>query len=210
MMMGMRSLRWLVLPSVLAVSFTALGTETTGTKKTAAAKAAPKTKLDVPKIDLSGLATIPKGDGITARRVETEELAPRFGDAEVVKYEVVGIGHARAFTHGAKGLVPVGGMLRSITLTGSPLATQPFATVVRVRSTQKGDAPIEIVILDPAGDTALSGSGLVRFKTAGANQDWQIDWDPTPRPKSGTYQVLVRVGGKPLGTWPLEVVAEKK
>jgi hypothetical protein len=206
----MRSPCWLVLPAVLGCSLVALGADPAPSKKPAATKAAAKsTKLDVPKIDLSGLGTIPKGDGIVAKRVENEELTPRFGDSEVVTYEVVGIGHARSFTGGAKGLTPVGGMLRSIALSGDPLSTPPFTTVVRVRSSQKGDAPIEVVILDPSGDTALSGSGVVRFKNPGTT-DWQIDWDPTPRPRGGTYKVLVRVGGKPMGTWSLDVTAEKK
>ena len=203
---GMQSPRWLLLSGVLSISFTALGAETTP-------KAPAKTKVDVPKIDLSGLGSIPKGEGLSAKRVERPEpepMAPRFGDAELAKYEVLGIGHARSFTRGAKGLAPVGGMLRSIQLSGTPPTTQPFATVVRVRSSHKGDAAIEVVILDPSGDTALSGSGQVRFKSDGTTTDWQIDWDPTPRPKSGTYQVLVRVGGKPMGTWSLEVVHENK
>ena len=209
----MQFLRWLVIPAVLGFSITALGAETAPSKKPAATKAAAATKpakLDIPKIDLSGLATIPKGDGIAAKKVETEELTPRFGDSEVVKYEVLGIGHARSFTSSAKGLAPVGGMLRSIELSGDPLSTPRFTTVVRVRSSQKGEAPIEVAILDPAGDTALSGSGAVRFKSAGSHQDWQIEWDPTPRVRGGTYKVLVRVGGKPMGTWSLEVTSEKK
>ena len=211
---GMRSPRCFVLSAVLGFSTTAFGAEATATKKTdTTSKASAKTKLDVPKIDLSGLSSVPKGEGLTAKRAErpeAEAMAPRFGDAELVKYEVLGIGHARSFTRGVKGLAPVGGMLRSVQLTGTPPATQPFSTVVRVRSSHKGDAPIEVVILDPSGDTALSGSGQLRFKSDGTTTDWQIDWDPTPRPKSGTYQVLVRVGGKPMGTWSLEVVHENK
>lgn len=198
--------RRLVVAAVMAFSLSAFAAEAPPAKKASAAKTPAKAKLEVPKIDLSGLGEIPKGEGMQSRKAETADLAPQFGDSETVKYDVVGIGHAKSFTRSAKGLMPVGGMLRSIALEGKPPTTQAFSTVVRVRSSRVGDASIEIVVLDPSGDTALSGSGLLRFKSAGSNTDWVIDWEPTPRPKSGTYQVLVRVAGRPMGTWPLEVV----
>jgi hypothetical protein len=169
-----------------------------------------KKKVEVPKIDLSGMSAIPNAEGLQARKAEPTTMAPRAGDGDL-KYEVVTIAHARQFSRTGKGYAPVGGLLRQIALEGNPPATQRFTTYVRVRATRETDAAIEVVILDPSGDTALSGTGHIRFKKfgKGADADWTIDWDPTPRPRGGKYQVVVRVGGQPMGTWPLEVVSEK-
>jgi hypothetical protein len=79
--------------------------------------------------------------------------------------------------------------------------------VVRVKSPQKANASIDVVILDPRGDTTMSASGQLNFR--GQNQteaDWTVEWDPTPCRAGGNYQVMVRIAGQVLGTWPLKVV----
>jgi hypothetical protein len=206
MMAGMRPDRWWVLALPLVLSSAAPAAEPAGTKK-----ATGKLKVEVPKIDLSGMGAIPTGEGLQAKKAESTSLAPRAGDGDL-KYEVITLAHARQFARTGKGYAPVGGLLRSIALEGNPPATPRFTTFVRLRATRETDVAIEVVILDPKGDTAMSGTGHIRFKKFGksADADWTIDWDPTPRPRGGTYQVLVRVGGQPMGTWPLEVVAEKR
>ena len=40
----------------------------------------------------------------------------------------------------------------------------------------------------------------------GDEVDYVIEWDPVPCRFSGDFQVVVRVGGQPMGTWPLKVV----
>jgi hypothetical protein len=212
-MMGrMRPDRWWVIAVPLLFSVGAFAAEPSASpSSTGAKKATGKAKFDVPKIDLSGIGAIPKAEGIQPKRAEVSPTAPGAGDPEL-KFEVVTVAHARQFTRTAKGYSPVGGLLREIALEGNPPATQRFTTFVRVRATRETDAAIEIAVLDSRGDTAMSGTGHVRFKRYGAraDADWTIDWDPTPHPRGGKFQVLVRVAGRPMGTWPLEVVSEKR
>jgi hypothetical protein len=208
MMAGMRPDRRWVLAVFLTFSFAVGAAEPAGGAK----KSAPgKGKLEVPKIDLSGMAAIPTGEGLQAKKEDPNPMVPRAGDGDL-KFQVITVAHARQFSRTGKGYAPVGGLLKTVALEGTPPATPKFTTFVRVRATRETDAAIEVALLDPSGDTAMSGTGHIRFKKygTGADADWTIDWDPTPCPRGGTYQVLVRVGGQPMGTWPLEVVAEKR
>lgn len=196
----MRSGSRLALAALLAVSSAAGGADP-------APKKASKSKLEVPKIDLSGLGSIPNLDGVRTEREKPPALKPQVVELDV-KYEVKTLAHALDFNRTAKGHAPTGSLLRSIALTGSPLTTQQFATFVRVRATREGDAPIEIEIGDPTSREApMTGRGSLSFKGTPADGDWVIVWDPTPRLKGGTYQVVVRVAGQRLGSWPLEFVA---
>jgi hypothetical protein len=189
---------------VLIAALPCLGGEATKSK---APKSTPM-KVEVPKVDLSGLGALPTGEGISASRAREDALTPRA--AADVQYEVVLVQHARQFTRTADTYAPVGEALQSVALAGDPPHTPRFTTHVRVRATREGRASLDLVVLDPAGDTAMSGEGTLIFRGDKREGDFLIEWDPTARPTGGTYQLLVRVAGRPLGTWPLEVVAGAK
>lgn len=172
-----------------------------------------KKKADVPKMDLDigGIGgDLPRADGLQGKTAPSEGISPKI-TAQDVKYEVVKVEHAHAFTRSAAGAKPVGGALQVLQLYGRPPATPKFSTLVRVKATRNINTSIELVILDQRGDTALSGNGEVSFRgSKNGEVDWLIDWEPVARPSGGDYKLLVRVGGEPKGTWPLKVVEEKQ
>ncbi len=91
------------------------------------------------------------------------------------------------------------------------ILTERFTTAVRLKSPQRASAPIELALLDPRGDTALSASGEVSFKTVkGDEVDYLVDWDPVPLRAGGDFQLLIRIAGQPMGTWPLKIVEQNK
>ena len=79
--------------------------------------------------------------------------------------------------------------------------------MIRVRCTQKTNAPIDVVILDPRSDTLMEASGEIFFRGQKEMEvDYTVDWDRTQLPRgTGAYQVLVRVAGAPKGTFPLKI-----
>lgn len=163
-------------------------------------------KVDVPSISLPPLSDIPKADGVTRPAVEKLGAEPTVSTVSAT-YSVAKIQHAKTFVRSRAGLIAMGGAIDSINLSGKPPTTEKFSTVIRVKSPQRMNAPIEVAVLDPRGETALSSRGEVRFRgPKGDEVDYVIDWDPVPCRFSGDFQVVVRVGGQPMGTWPLKVV----
>lgn len=163
-------------------------------------------KQQAPKIDL-GLPTfnsIPTGDGM--KKVEDKPAADRPTTTPgQAPYTIVSVQHGKGFVRtptGSKPSAPYPAVLAS----GSPLMTEKFTTVVRVKAPDKKTTSIEVVVLDPRGDTVMDASGQIPFK--GDEADWTVDWDPTGIRAVGEFQVLVRLGGNPLGTFPLKVEAK--
>lgn len=174
-------------------------------------------KVEAPKLEL-GLGSLggalPKAEGLSnGREVQTGAgMSPTVTTSDV-RYEVVKIQHAYDFARTAEGAKPVGGPLTEIGLYGEPPSTPKFTTLVKVKASKpvNTSTSIELVILDPRGDTALSGNGELNFRGAKDGEvEWLIDWAPTARASGGDYRLLVRIAGQPLGTWPLKVVAEAK
>lgn len=180
------------------------------------APAKKKSNVVVPKIDLSGIGgDLPSSDGIKSKKAEGNAMSPKASDPDV-SYSVVEVAHAQDFSRGFGGAKPVGGALKAISLYGKPPTTQKFTTLVKVKATRPVNTSIELVILDSRGDTAMSGSGELSFKSddkkknEASEVDYLMDWAPTPQPKGGDYKVLVRIAGQPMGTWPLKVLDEKR
>lgn len=97
-----------------------------------------------------------------------------------------------------------------VSASGTPLKLEKFSTVVRVKCTQNVNAPIDVVIVDERGDTLMEASGELMFRAQKQPElDYQVDWESTPVRRVADLAVLVRVAGRPLGTWPIKV-AEKK
>jgi hypothetical protein len=163
-----------------------------------------KQKFDVPNLGLGNVGgEIPKADDLKKPETGSQDLGLK-SSAKDVKYQVVKVEHATDFTGGPHGGKAVG-PLEAVVLSGEPPTLQKFATRVRVKASARVNAPIELVILDARGDTALSGNGEVVFGQ-GDEADYLMDWAPVARPSGGDYKVLVRIAGQPMGTWPLKVV----
>lgn len=181
----------------------------------AAEKTAAKQKANamVPKIDLSGMGgALPAAEGLKSKKSESQpqELTTKSSTPDVA-YSVLEVVHAQDFTRAAGGVKPVGGALKAISLYGKPPSTQKFTTLVKVKATRPVNTSIELVVLDTRGDTAMTGSGQLTFKpNEKAEVEYLMDWAPTPQPRGGDYKLLVRIGGQPMGTWPLKVLDEKR
>jgi len=157
-----------------------------------------------PPLSVPPLGEIPKPEGLKPPQPERPMEAT---SREESQFSVVKIEHAKAFKASGAGHLPVGAALAAIPLAGKPPATEKFSTLIRVRSPQKTNAPIQVAITDPRGDPLMSATGELSFRGAkGEEADYLVDWDPTPCRSGGAYQVTVRVAGKELGSWPLRVL----
>src|SRR5262249_4789468 len=103
--------------------------------------------------------TVPNSDGLKKQKVESEDLktssTARPADAT---YSVVKVEFAKTFVPKGGGQSPVA-PLTALALRGNPLTTEKFTSLVRVKSPQKANTSIELALLDPRGDTAMSSSG---------------------------------------------------
>lgn len=162
-------------------------------------------KESAPKLDL-GLPTfnqIPSDQKLENVKDKPEaQQGPSAAKAEE-GYSVVRVVHGKGFMRGPDGAKP-SSPFASVTASGNPLMTEKFSTVVRVKSPAKKNTRIELAILDVRGDTVMDASGELRFGT-GEEAEWQVDWDPSGVRGPGDFQVLVRIGGNPLGTFPFKV-----
>jgi hypothetical protein len=207
-----------VLPLVLLLAAPALAADSVPTQKPVTSK---RLKGDmkvqpslVPKLDLGGLGTVPKGEGM---RAEASTAAAPSGPARPaeVRYDVLSVVHARSLVPGPGGaMVPRTAPLAAVALTpGKPPTLERFSTVLRVRSAARQPASLDVAVLDNRGDTAMTASGTLTFRGTGKAEgddvaEYVIDWSPTPARGPGHFQVLVRVAGQALGTFPLRVEPE--
>lgn len=186
-----------------------------GLSLVASAKDAPeaktaKAKVKVPSFTMPSLGEVPRAEGLTQKKAPTMSGATRTA-AKSPSYEVLEIAHAAGFTAGPNGPQPLGTYMKAVDLKGKPLSTERFSTLVTIRSEQKQGAPIDVAVLDTRGDTVLSATGEFSFvdqqgdPAKGYTTRYQIDWEPSPVRGPGAYKVLVRIGGRPMGTWPLVV-----
>lgn len=173
-------------------------------------KEAPKLKgsmkQQAPKIDLGlpAFNSIPTGDGI--KKVEDKPVADKpTTTSGQASYAVVSVQHGKGFIRTPTGSKPSAPM-PSVQAQGTPLTTEKFTTVVRIKSPDKKSTSIEVAILDPRGDTVMDASGELTFK--GDEADWTVDWEPTAVRTAGEFKALVRIGGNPLGTFPLTIVTK--
>ena len=162
-------------------------------------QSAPKLDLGIPKFD-----AIPKGDDMkhVQEKAPTERAVTAPG---VAPYTVVSVQHGKGFVRTPTGSKP-SAPYPAVMASGNPLMTEKFTTVVRVKAPEKKNTSIEIAVLDPRGDTVMDAQGQLTFKSEEA--DWTVDWDPTGLRSVGDFQVLVRIGGNPLGTFPLKIEAK--
>ena len=122
-------------------------------------------------------------------------------------YSVVRVVHGKGFIKSPEGSKP-STPFPSVTATpGNPWQTEKFSSIVRVKNPAKKNTSIEIVFLDQRGDTVMDATGQLRFPSTGDEAEWQVDWEPSSIRNPGEFQVLVRVGGNPLGTFPVTVAA---
>jgi len=198
------ALRRVVVPLCLCLSATSLAADPA--PKPGATKKKPAVK--VPSFSLPDMGEVPRADGLQRPKAEVAPAEPSTVRPQDATYSVVKVEFAKAFVRGPQGHAPVQ-PFTSVALRGKPPTTEKFSSLVRVRSPQRVNASIEMAVLDPRGDTAMTSSGELAFRGTTTDEiDYLVDWDPTPCRSAGKFHVLVRVAGVPMGSWPL-LVEEK-
>jgi hypothetical protein len=165
-------------------------------------------KETAPKLDL-GLPTfnqIPSDQKLEAPKPKSDAQQGPSGTKVDDGYTVVRVVHGKGFMRGPDGAKP-STPFPTVTASGNPLMTEKFSSVIRVKSPAKKNTRIEVAILDFRQDTVMEASGELRFGT-GDEAEWQVDWDQSGIRGPGDFSVLVRIGGNPLGTFPLKVVTQ--
>ncbi len=187
---------------VVALSLTALAEEKklVGTKKEGA-----------PKLDL-GLPTfkeVPKDQQLRKAGPAAEQNAPSAHGDE--SYTVVRVVHGKSFTRTPEGSKPTTPFTQ-VTLSGNPLVSEKFSTVVRIKSPTRRSTRIALAILDARGESIMEApQGELGFgKTGGDEAEWSVDWDSSPIRAAGDYQLQVSVGGAVLGTFPIKFAETPK
>jgi len=170
-------------------------------------KAPPKMDLG---LDLPSFGAIPKTTELTKPKADDTLQGPAATPTGSV-YTLVRVQHAKAFLRTPTGAVPSGAALQTIGLSGKPLSTEKFTTVLRVKCPQRTGASIALTLFDPRGEVFMSSSGELSFRgTKGDEIDYTVDWDPTPCRASGDYQLQVQIAGQVLGTYPLKLAEPTK
>ncbi len=190
--------RFLLISLLLSCVAFAADPKLKGTKK----ESAPKLDLGLP-----DFGELPKDQKLETASPKEEQTAPSTKRADE-GYTLVRVVHGKGFTRGPNGLKPTQA-LAQITVNPQTMTTERFSTVIRVKSPGKRNTAIEVAIMDTRTDTVMDAQGNLRFGTTD-EAEWQVDWDYTGVRAPGEFQVLVRVGGTPLGTTPLKVVLGEK
>jgi hypothetical protein len=158
-------------------------------------------KAGAPKLDLGvrSFEALPKAE-------QVEKPKPVVAPAAEAKaldtaYTLVRVVHGKGFIRSPDGARPTSAMTQ-VLVTGSPLETERFSTVVRVKNPAKRSARVEVAIVDSRGDTAMEASGELLFK--GVETEWSVDWEPTTVRAAGEFQVQVKVSGDLLGSFPIK------
>ena len=165
-------------------------------------------KMKGKKLDLGLPKTfnaLPTGEGLEKPKDKSEQAGPTT-KATDAQYQVVSVVHGKAFLRTSTGAKP-STPFEQVSTEGNPPTTEKFSTVVRVRCISKVNASIDVVILDPRSDTLMEASGELFFRNQKDPElDWTVDWERTQLPRGpGAYQVLIRVAGQPMGTFPLKI-----
>jgi hypothetical protein len=163
-----------------------------------------KPKLDLGlKVDVGG--SIPKGTELKKANQKDVKLESTTNAADL-SYEIVKVSHGKSFAYGPNGATPTVA-LEGIPASGNPLTTEKFTTVVRVKCAQKVSASIELAVLDARSNEIMSGGGTVYFRSkTSAESDYTLDWDPTAVRAAGDYNLMVKVAGNIVGTFPFRIV----
>jgi hypothetical protein len=189
------------MPRVLFVTVLLLAS-VSAAEKPRAGKKEPAPRLD---LGIPSFGEIPKDQKLESAKGKTEELAGPSGARVDEGYTVVRVVHGKTFMKSPEGAKPTT-PFPHVTASGPPWMTEKFSSIIRVKSPAKKNARIEVAVLDPRSDTVMEASGELIFR-GGDETEWQVDWDHSGVRAPGEFQLLVRVGGTPLGTFPFKVVA---
>lgn len=165
-------------------------------------------KVSAPKLDLPTFTDLPKDQQLQKPKTDPEQTAPSSARADE-SYTVVKVQHARSFLRSPDGAKPTAPFSQVNLVGPPPLTSEKFSSIIRVKSPAKRSAHIEVAILDTRGDTLMEADGELSFRTSDETE-WSVDWSPTTMRTAGEFQVLVRIAGNPIGTYPIKFAETPK
>src|SRR5258708_34930275 len=98
-------------------------------------------KEKAPTISMPSFGEIPKAEGLKPPQVERLDQQPT---ASELHFSVVKIEHAKSFRSSSSGRLPIGDRLASISLSGSPPATEKCRPLGRIKAPAQMAAQIQI------------------------------------------------------------------
>ncbi len=122
-------------------------------------------------------------------------------------YTVVSVVNTKSLTRSSAGVKPTSPM-SVIMARGTPLMTEKFTSVIKVRGAGKRGNVIEVKVANERGDTVMTAEGQLVFRTD--ELDWTVDWEPAFVRATGDYQLSVRIGSQPAVTFPRRIDAKKE
>ncbi len=159
-------------------------------------------KDGVPRLDLGAPAFQPLPTVERAAAADAGPAAPAVAGDE---WQVLSVVHQRRGPASVPGEPP----LAEVALSGAPLASEAFSTVVRVRNPARRGGRIEIAIVDGRQRTLLEASGELAFRGK-EEAEWGVDWARTPFRAPTAAEVQVRVGGLLVSSTPIKFAEKGK
>jgi hypothetical protein len=156
-----------------------------------------------PSLSLPSFGELPAAEGLSASGPRSGTPALK-GSPAPAQYAVSSVEHARGYVRKVSGTRAVA-LLDSIALSGNPLKSERFYTLVKLTCSQKSAARIEVEVVDSVGNVAMTSTGNLAFIRGKPEAEYLVEWAQTPFRSGGEYWVKVRVAGTELGSWPLRI-----
>lgn len=158
-------------------------------------------KDTAPKVDLGlpAFKELPKDVKLEKAKAAEGQQGPRADEG----YTILRVAHGRG---GADAGV------ETLQLGSNPLTTPKFTSSVRVKAPSRRNARIDVAVLDPRGDAVMEASGELVFnpKDKTDETEWIVEWSPTTVRAAGEFSVSVRIGGNPMGAFPIKFAETPK
>ncbi len=163
-------------------------------------------KESAPKIDL-GMPTFDKPKDIQLQKATEKPPAEAPSPSSDTPYQVVSVVNAKAFTRSGA-TIRSSPPLESIAARGTPLMTEKFASVIKVRGAGKRGSIITVKVVDSRGDTVMDAEGQLIFH--GDEVEWTVEWAPAMLRTPGDCTMQISVAGQQVAALPLKIEAKKE
>lgn len=167
--------------------------------------AAPKKKntSGAPVFNLA-LPDLPKLDGVKAPPTAPAEgpaAAAQAGPPVLEKVEL-----ARDFDANHGGRKPRGALIKEFRLATLPATTEPFKSLVRIKSPGGKALRLTLHLVAPDGVIQADTSTDVSYPYGQDTIELVVKWDGIEAKAAGTYRIEVLTGTTSLGSAPVEIV----
>ena len=163
-------------------------------------------KQSAPKIDL-GMPIFDKPKDVQLQKATEKPAAVAPSASSDTPYQVVSVINVKAFTRSGPA-IKSSPPLEAITARGTPLMTEKFASVIKVRGAGKRGSIISVKVVDSRGDTVMDAEGQLIFH--GDEVEWTVEWAPAMLRTAGDCTMQITVAGQQVAALPLKIEAKKE